>query len=268
MITLQSGINRGLTNAEYHSERDHLSSSNLKMLLQSPSQFHTEKILGQKEVKTSPALELGSFVHTLVLEPDQVEVEYAMYEGWRKQGADFEAFRETNAGKVIISQPQRHNGTRLANTVKACPPALQLFTGGEAELSLATTLYGVQVKMRADYINPDAGYLVDLKTTRWPSSPDIFRRTVGELGYELSASLYCEIAYQVYGKIFDYYWAVISKTDYECQVYKASTHTLSNGSAMVSKALVTYKKCLQNNNWPDTLDLVGTVDLPDGIVEI
>lgn len=268
MIILQPGINRGLTNAEYHSEKAHLSSSNLKMLLQSPSQFYTEKVLGQKESKSSPALELGSFVHTLVLEPDQVQAEYAMYEGWRKQGPDFETFKMANEGKVIISQPQRHNGQRLANTVKACPPALQLFTGGEAELSLASSMFDVPVKMRADYINSDKAYLVDLKTTRWPSGADAFRRTVGELGYELSAALYCDIAYRVYGKVFDYYWVVISKADYECQVYKASTHTLSNGSAMVNKALITYKKCLQNNNWPDSLDLLGSLDLPDGIVEI
>lgn len=267
MITLQPGVNRGLTNAEYHSERDHLSSSNLKLLLQSPAEFYNQKILGQKVVQQSAALDLGSYVHTLVLEPDQVAAEYAMYEGWRKQGPDFEAFRQQNPGKTYISQPQRHNGQRLANTVKACPAALQLLTGGEAELSLATSMFDVPVKMRADYINEAQSYIVDLKTTRWPSGPDTFRRTVSELGYELSAALYCDIAYRVYGKVFEYYWAVISKADYECQVYKASTHTLSQGSAMVNKALITYKKCLQSNNWPDSVDLIGT-ELPDGIVEI
>jgi hypothetical protein len=123
--------------------------------------------------------------------------------------------------------------------------------------------------MRADYINPEQAYIADIKTTRWPSGVDTFRRVVRELGYELSAALYCDIAYRVYGKVFDFYWIVISKEDFDCQVYRASTHTLSEGSALVTKALITYKKCLQSNNWPDTLDEVQRpVDAEHEILEI
>jgi len=118
-------------------------------------------------------------------------------------------------------------------------------------------MFDVPVKMRADYINIEQGYIVDVKTTRWPSGVDVFRRVVKELGYELSAALYCDIAYRVYGKVFDFYWAVLSKSDYDCQVYKASTHTLSEGSALVNKSLITYKKCLQSGKWPDSIDQVA-----------
>ena len=97
---------------------------------------------------------------------------------------------------------------------------------------------------------------------------DTFRRVVRELGYELSAALYCDIAYRVYGKVFDFYWVVLSKNDWDCQVYKASTHTLSEGSALVNKALITYKKCLQNDKWPDTLDEVHATDTANEILEV
>ena len=148
------------------------------------------------------------------------------------------------------------SGQRLAKSINACPPALELLKGGHPELSLATSMFDVPVKMRADYINPDLVYIVDVKTTRWPSGVDTFRRVVRELGYELSAALYCDIAYRVYGKVFDFYWVVLSKEDYACDVYKASTHTLSEGSALVNKALITYKKCLDTGVWPDTIDQI------------
>lgn len=257
--TLVSGINKGLSNSSYHAEKSHLSSSNLKLLLESPAQFYKEKILGQKIQTSSSAMDIGTYVHSLILEPDKVQDEFAFYTGWRRQGADYEAFKQQHAGKLILSQPQAHNGKRYADSVKACPPALELLQGGEAELSLATTMHDVKLKMRADYLNANESYIVDVKTTRYPSDIDSFKRTVKGLGYELSAALYAAIASQVYGTQFDFYWLVISKSDCETQVYKASLTTMAEGAALVNKALKVYKLCLQNNTWPDTVDeVLGT----------
>lgn len=269
---MKSGINTGLSNAEYHGERLHLSSSNLKLLLSSPAQFYKEKILGERNNVSSSAMDVGSYAHSLILEPDKVAEEFAIYrqqgrqftpvgqtaKAPRKQGPEFDAFKAANQGKIILSTAEAQIGERLAATVQASPPALELLKGGEPELSLATTMFDVPVKMRADYLNADKGYIVDVKTTRWPGDVDTFRRVLRELGYELSAALYCDIAYRVYGKVFDFYWVVLSKNDWDCQVYKASTHTLSEGSALVNKALITYKKCLANNEWPDSIDQVSS----------
>jgi PDDEXK-like domain of unknown function (DUF3799) len=253
---LNLGINAGLTNAEYHAEREHLSSSNLKLLLESPQQFYKQKILGEKESKSSAAMDLGSYVHTLILEPENVQAEYAFYEGWRKQGKEFDAFKQEAGNKIVISKPQAHTGQLMANTVKACPPALDLLKGGVAELSLASRILDVPVKMRADYLQPEKGYVLDVKTTRYPNDPFTFKQTCRGLGYDLSAALYCEIAHNIYGKLFDFYWLVISKTDMSAAVYKASSTTLTEGASLVNKALVTYKKCLSSNTWPDSVDEV------------
>jgi hypothetical protein len=266
---LQPGINKGLSNAAYHSETQHLSSSNLKLLLSSPQEFYQQKILGNKpEQQNSSALELGSYVHSLILEPELVAQEYAMFSGWRKQGAEFDAFKEANQGKAIISQPQAHNGQRLAKTVQACPPALDLLKGGEAELSIACELHGVKAKMRADYLNIEQKYIVDVKTTRWPSNPDTFKRTVKDLGYELSAAYYAAIAGTALGGVFDFYWLVISKTDYECQVYKASSQTMAEGTTLVYKALALYKQCLNTSVWPETAENVSQIHTKHEILEI
>lgn len=266
---MKPGINPGLSNAEYHADNTHLSSSVLKLILSSPKQYYEEKVLKQgPPAQTSAAMNLGSYVHSLILEPEKVAEEFAIYEGWRKQGADYEKFLAQHPNKIILSQPQSFNGHRLAKTVQACPPALDLLKGGVAELSHAAELLGVPVKMRADYLNVDQGYIVDVKTTRWPSDVTTFRRVVRELGYELSAALYCDIAYAIYGKVFDFYWIVLSKSDWEAQVYRASTHTLSEGSALVNKALIAYKKCLQSGVWPDNLDALPKANIVHEILEI
>ena len=115
---LQPGINANLSNAEYHAEKLHLSSSNLKLLLSSPAQFYTEKILGQRENRSSSAMDIGSYVHTLILEPEKVAEEFAIYKQQgrqfvpvgqkpkspRKQGPEFDAFKATNSGKIILNK--------------------------------------------------------------------------------------------------------------------------------------------------------------------
>jgi hypothetical protein len=261
---LDLGINVGLSNAEYHAEKLHLSSSNLKLLLESPAEFYRQKIEGNKPAMSNQsALDLGSYVHTLILEPELAEKEFAVYTGWRKQGQEFEAFKAQHPGKIILSAPQQNTGERLAKSVQACPAGLKLLQGGMPELSLASTLLGVPVKMRADYIQPERRYILDVKTTRYPNESATFRRTVKQLGYELSAALYCEIAHQVYGYLFDFYWLVISKSDMSAVVYKASSDTLSQGSAMVTKALVTYKKCKEANLWPESL-----AELPNPVQDL
>jgi hypothetical protein len=96
----------------------------------------------------------------------------------------------------------------------------------------------------------------------------VFRRVVKELGYELSAALYCDIAYRVYGKLFDFYWVVISKSDLDAQVYKASSQTLSEGSALVNRALVLYKQCKELDKWPDSPEEVKKDNTEHEILEI
>jgi hypothetical protein len=267
MIILQPGPNPGLTNTEYHSETAHLSSSNFKMLLSNPEQFYQEKILGNKPPEGKQAhLVLGSYVHSMVLEPDQVAKEYAFFDGWRKAGPDFKAFLEQNPGKTIISKPQKATGESLARAVNANPTALKLLTGGTAEMSYASRILDVPVKMRADSINVSKGYIVDLKTTSQPTDTDIFKATIQDFRYDLSAALYCQIAHEVYGKVFDFYFIVISKADLGCQVYKASTDTLSKGGADLLKALVLYKKCLKSGIW--SLTQPKNCDSLEEIVEV
>lgn len=248
---LVAGINRDFTNNEYHADLNWLSSSKLKLLNDDLAGFHDQVILGNHKVLKAPHLDLGSYVHTLALEPHMEHLEYAMFTGWRKAGKDWEAFKAdpAHAGKTILSVPQVEQGRLLATALKARPEILALIAGGESELSICSTILDVPVKMRADYINIDKGYILDIKTTHLPAGVENFRMTMKDYNYGLSAALYAQIAYQHTGKLFDFYFAVASKSDRQWDLYKASSETLSLGAADVTKALVTYKKCMASGLW-------------------
>lgn len=268
-IVLKPGENPGLTNTEYHSEKAHLSSSNLKDLLTDPQKFYEEKILGKKRATSDqPQLVIGSLTHSLVLEPETVEKEYAFFDGWKKQGILYQKCKEENPNKEIISKPQRNVAERLARAVTASKTAKSLFANGVPELSLASRILNVPVKCRADYLNVPAGYIADLKTTSQISDVDAFKQTMEQYRYDLSAALYCQIAHDVYGKVFDFYFVVVSKADMGCMVYKASSATLSKGASDMIKSLVLYKKCKEAGTWDLTVLNKPATLLSEEILEV
>ncbi len=239
------------SNAEYHKDKTHLSSSGLKTLLASAQQFHHEYVLGNKEQIERDVFTEGSLTHTLILEPHKIN-EYAVFPGLRRAGTAYTEFKAQNASKTVVSAAQMLRCQKLFTAYQSLPAALNILKGTLSEHSMVSEILRVPVKARADAINIDAGIIIDVKTTAMPSDVDIFKQTVLDYSYHLSAALYCQIAFNTYGKLFSFYWLVLSKADNRCHIYKASTETLSTGSALVTQAIVKYKKCRKHDMWLDS----------------
>lgn len=236
------------TNEQYHADRTRLSSSNLKLLLKDPAKFYAEWVLGLKTEQHKPAFDEGSFVHSLILEPEKLG-HYVVYPGLRKAGEAWEKFKAENVGKIILSAPQVNRCEQLYKSYAATDIATNILRNGVPEHTMLGSYLDVPIKTRADYINIDMSYIVDVKTTAAPTDKELFAHTVTEYGYDLSAALYCQMAYENYGKLFDFYWLVLSKSDQGCAVYKASSSTLSRGNSLVTSAIVLYKKCMATGLW-------------------
>lgn len=249
---LKPGLNK-CTNKEYHEDREHLSSSVLKTLYTSLEKYHKEYILGQKEQpKNADALNEGSLTHSLILEPDLVSKEYNFFPGWRKAGKEYESYLETlTNNNPVISEPQKHRVMKLIDAYTQMPQAFELFSGGEAEQTLCVKVNDVKCKVRYDYINWDKGYVVDIKTTGYPGDIESFKITLDQLKYNLSAALYLTAAELFYGKKFKFYFVILSKKDFNCNVYVTSERTRADGERMVVEALNKYKSAMQTNVWTE-----------------
>lgn len=237
------------TNEAYHADRTALSSSTLKQILKDPAKFYNEWVLGNKEEEEeNPNFTEGTFTHALILEPETIS-NFLIYPGLRKAGSAWEAFKKANSGRTILSAAQSTRCEAYYKAYAAVEAKLNLLKGGFPEHTMLSSILDVKVKARADYINIDEGFIVDVKTTSYGSDKETFATVIDQYGYDLSAALYCQIANNVYNKLFDFYFIVISKTDLTCDVYKASANTLSNGAAKMTKALVLYKKCRESGIW-------------------
>jgi len=256
------GIYKELSNDKYHAEKEHLSSSNLKMLLKDTNQFYKDKILGEKEPLKGAFLDEGNYAHSLILEPHRIDTEYLFFEGNRKAGKDWKAFEEKHkdSGKIILSAAQKIKVENWVASFKKRPEAVGLVDGADNEFSLFSEMLGTPLKVRADIINIEKGFIADIKTTASDPDVDTFRFTVEQYGYDLSAALYVDMFSRKYEKDFDFYFIVLGKRTLTCEVYKASDLTLGKGRKKVLTAIKLYKKCLESGKWTDEKEVKPITD--------
>lgn len=264
---LKPGINH-VDNRTYHSDKEYFSSSDLKTLLKDPKEFYKNKILKEvKEQKENPHFDIGSLVHSMILEEHLVNEEFAFFNGMRKQGAEFEAFKLANPGKILMSKPQKMKCEYYVNGYKRRPEAVQLISGGFSEHTICVDMEGINIKVRCDYINVDKGYIADVKTTGFSVDRDSFKVTCDQYMYQLSGALYCKAAEQFYGKNFDFYFVAISKMDGECRVFKLSEESKQRGLLQIAESFTIYRNCLKTGIW-EKQEKAEAVDNQDEIEEI
>ena len=256
------GIYKTLSNDKYHAEKDHLSSSNLKMLLKDTDKFYKEKILGEGEPLKGAFLDEGNYAHTLILEPHMVNEEYVFFEGNRKAGKIWKAFEaeHKDSGKIILSAAQKLKVENWVESYKKRPEAIDLVKNSNKEFSLFSDMLGVPLKVRADIINVDKGFIADIKTTASDPDVDTFGFTVEQYGYDLSAALYVDLFSRRYEKDFDFYFIVLGKRTQTCEVFKASDLTLGKGRKKVMNAIKLYKKCKESGKWDNEKEVKPITD--------
>ena len=256
------GLHEDLSNEDYHAEKEHLSSSNLKMLLKDTQKFYKEKILGEKEPLKGAFLDEGNYAHTLILEPHMVDKEYEFFPGNRKAGKDWKTFEKKHeeSKKIILSEPQKLRVERWVEAYKKRPEAVDLVKGAKSEFSLFSEMLGVPLKVRADIINVEKGFIADVKTTASDPDLDTFRFTVEQYGYDLSAALYVDMFSRRYERDFDFYFIVLGKRTMTCEVYKASDLMLGKGRKKVMNAIKVFKGCKESGKWEEPKEIKPITD--------
>jgi hypothetical protein len=251
---LKPGINH-VSNAEYHKDSAYLSSSVFKTILKSLDAYKDEYIDGNRKEhspQTMANFAVGSLLHSMVLEPELVAVEYEFFPGWRKAGHEFEEFKaNAKPGLPIISLPQLEKAKAMYESYKRNPVAVDLIKNGFPEYTLATVLAGVPVKVRADWISLTGNYICDVKSTSGGSDIESVKETVKAFQYDLSGALY-SWAYEVhYGRPFDFYLLMCSKLDNNCAVYKIGEETMARGRAAILFAINKYKRAVETGIWTE-----------------
>jgi hypothetical protein len=240
MKKIEIGLNKHLSNADYHADREYFSSSALKLLRKDKMDFLKKYILNQKDEEFNPAFAFGTYVHTAMLEPELLDVETAVYDGTARVGSKWKEFEKANEGKTVITRPDKLKIDKIMNSYSYHNAALDMLSGGVAEETYAGEINGIKLKVRADYIKGSS--LIDVKTTSSPLNYSNLQSTIHQYDYDLSAALYMDVINLFRkDKLTNMFFVFASKKHYDIMVVRLSDEFLEAGRRKYLEAVERYK---------------------------
>lgn len=259
-----------LDNAAYH-RHPAVSKSHLDQIARSPLHYWARYLDPNRvEPEPTPAMRLGTAVHTLTLEQDTFAERYVVapqFDRRTKAGKEeWAAFEAEAAGRELISADDRATVSRMAEAVWTHPAAGALLKlKGKAEQSFLWTdeATGLECKCRPDWLADDGSLIVDLKTTE-DASPAGFRKSIANFRYHVQAAWYLHGLEQATvrrpeGFIFI---CVEKKPPHAVAVYVADGEMINAGGERALQDLERLAECRAAGRWPGYSEEIEPIGLP------
>ena len=238
-----------MPNEVYHATAEGVSASGLKLVLRSPAHYRF-----QAAKPPSRAMEIGTAIHTALLEPERFAEQYVLL----KEVADRRASEYKQAVKVhgsenVLVSKEADNVAGMQETVLSNPAMSErLQAEGWRELSLFVRdpETGVLIRVRYDLLSV-SGVAVDVKKCQ-DARPDEFSRAILNYQYDLQAALYTDAFEWATGKplaAFEFA-AIEEQMPHGHKLYQPCETTLQEGRAKYREALDLFAQCERSNDWP------------------
>ena len=256
-------IKEYMSNAAYH-EHPAISSSDVKAVA-STSLLHWKN----KVWKDSPAFQLGTAVHSLVLEPHLNEMlrgpDTRRGNAWKD--AQFAA--ETD-GKTLLTSGDYDKAFVIADAVIKTGAGEKMqhkSTVNESSFFAIDPLTGLEIKCRPDSYDKQGGTIFDIKTTD-DASPRGFARSVGKYEYALQAAFYMHVltCMEMPAKRFIFV-AVEKEAPFAVGVHELSIDYLDWAHKRMQNTLARIFDATEAGVYETEWPLVNKIDLPTWLQE-
>ena len=259
-----------MNNTDYHAHAA-ISKSHLDQVAKSPLHYWARYLDPNRVVpEPTPAMAIGSAVHTHVLELDQWDARYVSapdgIDRRTKAGkAEWEAFTAAATGRTVLPKADADLVMRMAHSVFTHPAAAMLLAlPGKAETTHMWTdaATGLQCKCRPDWLTDDGRLLVDLKTTE--DAGRGFAKSIAQWRYHVQASWYLDGIEQATGTRPEQFLflCVEKKAPYAVAVYAADAEMIAAGAQTAARDLDVLATCKAAGAWPGYSDQIEPISLP------
>ena len=259
-----------MNNTEYHAHAA-ISKSHLDQVARSPLHYFARYLDPNRVVpEPTPAMAIGSAVHTHVLELDQWDARYVSapdgIDRRTKAGkAEWEAFTTAATGRTVLPKADADLVMRMAHSVFSHPAAAMLLAlPGKAETTHMWTdaATGLECKCRPDWLTDDGRLLVDLKTTE--DAGRGFAKSIAQWRYHVQASWYLDGIEQATGTRPEQFLflCVEKKAPYAVAVYAADAEMIAAGAQTAARDLDVLATCKAAGAWPGYSDQIEPISLP------
>lgn len=188
---------------DYYKDFGRISNSMLSLLKRSPELYHRKYIAGIDDEEKSDAFAIGSLVHCMVLEKDNLDERYAVcpkVDRRTKEGkATYAQFAAASEGKEVVDQETFDEACLMAASIERHEVVKPLLAAPRfTEYAINFEIGNQPTKSRLDLGLADGSVILDIKTTK-DVTPDEFARSVVAYGYHRQAAFYKEAVRQHFG---------------------------------------------------------------------
>jgi len=224
-----------------------LSSSSLKLMLDSPKTYYYITKYGQKS--SSPALTAGHLFHLAILEPEKYD-ELRFVDVQSKNTKKFKEAKE-EYGEVYTAKEQSDNN-RLIDAFYKNPQAVELLNDRKTEVCGIVDIYGKPFRAKADVLKNKGG-IVDLKTT---VDVQNFNKSAFRYKYHLQVAIYCE-AFNCNYK--DFTFLCIDKANLDIGIWNVSRDFYEYGCKDLKKGIDLYDTYIREDFDINDYTIQGTL---------
>ena len=252
---IEAGIYKGdeLSNDEYHKDKA-IGSSGLKTFKEVPALYEWEHLLGNKKDRT-PEMDLGSAMHSFLLEPGLYYKEYKVSTLPNRRGnvwKEFVAECEAENKKPILPKDFKALENMRASLFKNLFIAKLLNAPGEYECSFfhKDEATGLMTKSRPDKLSQ--GILIDLKTTEVSLGASTYSRAAYNLDRQLQAYHHKNVVEKVTGETIEAVWHIVvsTKPPHLSRVFNVPIDWMDLGRDQVEMLLRKIAECEENKHYP------------------
>jgi exodeoxyribonuclease VIII len=246
-----------------------LSHSRLKEIRHSPGHFRWKS---DNAEQATDAMNLGSLVHAMLLEPHLVErlfVASPKFDRRTKGGReDYIRFLNSHPGQKVVTEAEWEQASLMAESVRQHPHARPMLDNVIAHGSAEKEYYwtdsrGIERKAKVDglYYGDESApeFIVDVKTTI-DASPQGFRKSISKFCYGTQMAYYCEAAQPIHRRAIII--AVAKTPPFGVGLYRFGEEAIDRAQKVVDHWLDLYLQCSKDNHWPTYWD-TKDVDVPD-----
>ena len=247
--------------AEYD-QLDRVNPSSLMYALTSRKHYWTY-CNGQIEHRPSPAMEIGTLAHALILEPNTTD--FAYWTGKVRRGKEWDEFQLEHAGQVIVRQKEMDIAARIAEAVRGHDAAAALLATCHTEMTIKHDWqidgeHVLQCKGRIDAICPT--HLVDVKTAG-DIRPREFGRQCANLRYNVRLACYRYWYEQETNNSPNVYLIAVENTPpYDVVVYHVPDQFLDSGLTEAERGARLVCWGLKDDAWPGIAEKVQALEVP------
>lgn len=235
--------------------------STLKHMGRSPAHYHAKLL--ESEPEQTDALILGRAVHVAVFEPEKFKSAFVRWQGGRRAGKDWEAFKAEFRSRDILRDEDYQLCLDLSSAARRDATAAKYLTSGRGEVTMVwrherpalETLPGWSMlcKGRVDFLSVE-GAICDLKTTK-DASPAAFGRQAASLGYHVQAAWYVDGHEAATGQRLPFVVVAVEKSSpYIVQVYELPEDLIQLGREIYRAWLDQLRICRDESRWPGYAD--------------